>query len=176
MAWGDQPDRWKAPGSGTPLEPNEAAQASSSEIAKRVVAQLIVPRGPLRTVSTIFGLVGNAVSANALNSIISLPLLAAPGLIRTIDFLPAIVTTGAASGIMQLFDNDTNSPLLRSFAINVGAAGSYSQAYSANDVQIPFLRGILAVWTPLIAAFGASLITVNIDFESIPIGQKLEQS
>ena len=180
-------DQWNAPGSGTPLEPNEAApRIDTATIAAQLAAKLIVPRGPMRTVCVSVGIsppitnliaAGSVIAAGTLNSKISAPVLAAPGLIRSIDFQAQIVSTGAASGVLQLFDGDTNSPLLRTFLINVGAAGTFFvTGYASATLAIPFLQGILAIWTPIVAAFGASAIVCNLDFESIPIGQKLEQS
>lgn len=179
-------DEWSAPGSGTPIQPGDAASPSASEIAAQVAQKLVVPRGPMRTVCANIGIVppitnlispGSTVPAGALNSKIIQPILAAPGLIRAIDFQSQIVTTGAASGVFQLFDGDTNSPLLRTFIINVGAAGTFFESgYAEATTALPFLQGILAVWTPIVAAFGSSIICCNIDFESIPIGQKMGQS
>lgn len=178
---GDQ--QWRAPGSGTPLRADEAARVDPEDIANAVARKLIVPKGPLRTAQLSLGIQGGTQSiptsgnpapsfiANALNSQIVRPVLAAPGIIKTIDFSYAIVTTGAAAGILQLFDNDSNSPLIRQFAINIGAAGSVQASWGTQPEDLPFLNGILAVWTPIIAAFNNSIININIDYRSIPIGQ-----
>lgn len=169
-------DQWSAPATGTPLEPDAVVQPNEQEIFSRVAQRLVVPRGPVRTVTLLLGVVGSTVPAGNLNSKITFPVLAAPGIIRAIDFQAQLVTIGAAAGLLQLYDNDTNAPLLRTFAVNVGAAGTFVQEYVSATLRVPFLNGILAIWTPLVAAFGSCILCCNIDFESIPIGQKLEQS
>lgn len=170
--------RWAAPASGTPLEPHQVAAPSAEEIAARVASKLIVPRGPLRTVSTLLGLVGGAFPATAyFNSKQNFVLLGGPGIIRSVEILSSFVVTGAAAGYLQLFDYDTNSPLLRSYPISIGAAGTAIQTYTSNGINLPFLEGIYGTWTPITAAFGAnSVIGLNIDYDSIPIGQRLDQS
>lgn len=168
------PDVWKAPGSGTPLKPDEAAAAPSPvDLVAGAIRKLIVPKGPQRTVAAMIGgSIKGGFVANALNSAITLPILAAPGVITQIDILCNIITTAAASGVLQLWDGDSNAPLLRNFPVSFGAAGSFNLNYSCGPSNLPFLSGILATWTPIVGAFGNSLIGLNIDFNSIPIGQR----
>lgn len=178
-------EQWRAPGSGTPLKPAEVdAKLSSIDIANRVANRLLVPKGPIRTVSAAMGITGIGVGglhtpvvptfiAAALNSAIELPILAGPGVITHMDVTFACITTGAAAGILFLYDMDVNNPLLRQFVVNTGTAGNITQVYAVSpDENLPFLAGILAAWKPIVAAFGNSIISVNIDFQSIPIGQR----
>lgn len=171
---------WKAPGSGTPATPAEVASPDPERIADIIARRLTVPRGPVRTIAITLGLIGvtgnptpPTISGTALNSTISQLILGAPGLITHIDFTAAIVTTGAAAGILQLFDHDTSMPLIRQFVVNVGAAGSYNIIASSTPDDLPFLNGLVLLWTPIVAAFGNSLINLNVDYNSIPIGQRV---
>lgn len=130
----------------------------------------------MRTVSALIGGAINqgvgSIVANALNNPIRLELLGAPGIIDNMEVLAQLITTGAAAGFLQIFDvGDSNAPLIRSYPFNVGAAGSYNIAFSSSP-KLPFLRGLYCTWTPITGAFGNSLIVVNIDFDSIPIGQR----
>jgi hypothetical protein len=164
---------WKSPAGGRPLNPGDVKSPSAGDIAAAVKRALVVPRGPCRTVTLLLGATtAGTISVNALNSKIQQPILAAPGVITSIEVIAQIVATGAAAGLLQLFDNDTNSPLIRTIPVNVGAAGTFSVIYTTSPRDLPFLGGITAVWTPITAGFGASIICVNIDFDSIPIGQR----
>lgn len=170
---------WAAPGSGRPLNPADIVAPSAADIADKVVRQITVPRGPKRSAPILLGITGNpnlngkstlAISAVALNSVITLVILPASGIISSIDFSAVIVSTGAAAGILQLIDG--NSSVLRNFPISVGAAGSFNVAYSTDPDDLPFINGLTALWTPLVAAFGASVVNVNLDYRSIPVGQR----
>ena len=168
---------WRAPGSGTPATPGDVASPTADDIAEKIARRLIVPIGPIRTVAVTLGLLplppsSYGISTNALNSVINQIVLGGPGIINATDFNAALVTTGAAAGIFEIFDGDVNQPLIRRYPINVGAAGTYNIAYSTVPDRLPFLNGLTVRWTPITAAFGACLINANIDYISIPIGQR----
>lgn len=173
---------WKAPGSGRPLSPPELVAPSAGEIADRVARKLTVPRSPIGTVSVLLGVTGSplagpapTINAAFFNSQQKLTICGGPGKITAIDCLMQMVTTGASAGILSLIDG--TGLLKRQFPVNVGAALNQFQTFYMNaPIEIPFLEGLQLVWQPITAAFGASTIAMNIDIDSIPIGQKLSDN
>lgn len=152
------------------VKPGDVTAPDARSIAHEVARALTVPKGPRRFVRVSVPLVTATTGKG-------IPVLGAPGIIKSLSFaFDSLVVVGASGGVGLLKLCDGNNQEIYELPVQLASASVWVPTPPTPPIDMDdfgFAGGILANWSIIAGSFTAGSISAMIIYESIPIGQRV---